>query len=125
MRAATGAGAKLELLVLPAVFMNVNMIARVRGALVTANGVLETFEISSLRKLFRYFGFLFILKESCLVYLMYIQLTQELYLFKSFSNVYSCLGERFQKCTLYSKVECPFSRDSMVCKGFARDPPSF
>ena len=67
MRAATGAGAKLELLVLPAVFMNVNMIARVRGTLVPKNGVLETFEISSLRKLLRYFEFLFILKESCLI----------------------------------------------------------
>ena len=70
MRAAIGAGAKLELLVLPAVFMNVNMIARVCDVLVTTNGVLETFEISFLRKLLRYFGFLFVLKESCLVYLM-------------------------------------------------------
>ena len=75
MRAATGAGAKWELLVLPTVFMNINMIARVRGALVTTNGVLETFEISSPRKLLRYFGFLFILKESCLVYLMYSYVT--------------------------------------------------
>ena len=71
MRAATGAGAKLELLVLLAVFMNANIIARDRDALVTTNVVLETFEILSLRKLLRYFGFLFILKESCFVHLMY------------------------------------------------------
>ena len=61
MRATTGVGAKLESLVLPAVFVNVNMIARVYGALVMTNGILETFEISSLRKLLQYFGFLFIL----------------------------------------------------------------
>ena len=33
---------------------------------VTTNGVLETFEISFLRKLLRYFGFLFIFIEKML-----------------------------------------------------------
>ena len=52
--------------------MNVIMIARgVRGALVlNVNGVLEKFENSSLRKLLRHFGFLFILHDRN--YVMYI-----------------------------------------------------
>ena len=50
-----------------AVFINVIMIARgVRNALVTTNGLLETFEISCLRKLLEYFGFLFIFIETML-----------------------------------------------------------
>ena len=106
--ASTGARAKSVFVgALCPVFMNtiIIMIARAAGSRRACNeqhGVIETFEISCLRKQVRNFGFLFILTE-IMFRVFYVHYTEEL----DFSILFYRLSSFTRKILkIYSLLEC-------------------